>query len=236
MAGVRLNNVSKQFGDVVAVDSLLLDVGDQEFLVLLGPSGCGKSTVLRMIAGLETPTDGEIWIGDRCVNDIAPRDRDVAMVFQRYALYPHKSVQANIEFPLKARRPEGERANAAREAAAILGLVDFLHRKPGALSGGQRQRVALGRDCAPPRRLRHGRAAVEPRRKAARRERAELINLHQRLEATIVYVTHDQIEAMTMARASPCSTRACCSRWDRRKRCTTGRRTSSSRSSSAPRR
>ncbi|HWC66776.1 MAG TPA: ABC transporter ATP-binding protein [Acidimicrobiales bacterium] len=200
MAGVRLNNVTKQFGDVTAVDSLLLDIGDQEFLVLLGPSGCGKSTVLRMIAGLEQPTEGEIWIGERCVNDIAPRDRDVAMVFQSYALYPHKSVQANIEFPLKARGvPKGERANAAREAAAILGLVDFLHRKPAALSGGQRQRVALARAIV---RQPEVFAMDEPLSnldaKLRGETRAELISLHQRLEATIVYVTHDQVEAMTM--------------------------------------
>src|SRR5918998_5960818 len=146
MAGVRFDHVSKRFGDVVAVDDLDLQVEDREFLVLLGPSGCGKSTALRMIAGLEEPTEGAILIGDKRVDGVDPKDRDLAMVFQSYALYPHKSVRQNIEFPLRSRRtPPDERDRLVREAAAQLGLSDLLARKPRELSGGQRQRVALAR-------------------------------------------------------------------------------------------
>ena len=170
MAGVRLSNVSKRFGDVTAVDNVVLDIGDREFMVLLGPSGCGKSTLLRMIAGLEEASEGEIWIGDQQVNDVAPKLRDIAMVFQSYALYPHKTVQANIEFPLKARGVGSrERAHAAREAAQVLGLSELMHRKPGALSRrpapagrpGPRHRPQSGR-------VPDGRAAVEPGRQAPR--------------------------------------------------------------------
>jgi multiple sugar transport system ATP-binding protein len=192
--------VSKRFGEVTAVDELLLDVGDREFLVLLGPSGCGKSTVLRMIAGLEAPTSGEIFIGENRVNDVAPRDRDVAMVFQSYALYPNKTVQANIEFPLKARGVgRGERADAAKRAAALLGLDQLLHRKPGALSGGQRQRVAVARAIVrDPAVFCLDEPLSNLDAKLRGETRAQLIDLHQRLEATMVYVTHDQVEAMTM--------------------------------------
>jgi multiple sugar transport system ATP-binding protein len=201
MGGVRFEHVSKKFGDVTAVDDFDLEIHDREFLVLLGPSGCGKSTVLRMLAGLEIPSDGHISIGDTVIDDVEPRDRDIAMVFQSYALYPHKTVAANIEFPLKARGVDkAEREKAVDEAAGMLGLRELLNRKPGQLSGGQRQRVALARAVV-------RRPAVflmdEPLSnldaKLRGDTRAELISLHQRLEATILYVTHDQVEAMTMA-------------------------------------
>ena len=200
MAGVRLSNVTKRFDDNTAVDNVVLDIGDREFMVLLGPSGCGKSTLLRMVAGLEEPTEGEVWIGDKQVNGVAPKERDIAMVFQSYALYPHKTVQANIEFPLKARGvSRGERTHAARDAARMLGLSELMGRKPGQLSGGQRQRVALARAI-----VRNPAVFLmdEPLSnldaKLRGETRAELIALHQRVEGTFVYVTHDQVEAMTM--------------------------------------
>jgi multiple sugar transport system ATP-binding protein len=200
VAGVRLSNVTKRFDEVTAVDNVVLDVGDREFMVLLGPSGCGKSTLLRMIAGLEEPTEGEVWIGEKQVNGVPPKERDIAMVFQSYALYPHKTVQANIEFPLKARgASRGERAHAAKDAAGMLGLSELLGRKPGQLSGGQRQRVALARAI-----VRNPAVFLmdEPLSnldaKLRGETRAELIALHQRVEGTFVYVTHDQVEAMTM--------------------------------------
>src|SRR5437667_10309614 len=146
MGRVVLEHVTKRFGDVVAVDDLSLDVADEEFLVLLGPSGCGKTTALRMIAGLDEPSEGEIRIGDRVVNDVEPKDRDVAMVFQSYALYPHMTVRRNIEFPLRSRNvPTAERARLVADVAVGLGLTSLLDRKPAQLSGGQRQRVALAR-------------------------------------------------------------------------------------------
>ena len=200
MASVRLVGVSKHFGDVKAVDDVSLDIADRDFMILLGPSGCGKSTLLRTIAGLEDPTAGEVWIGDTLVNEIEPKDRDVAMVFQSYALYPHKTVQANIEFPLKVRGvAKEERTAAALHAAETLGLTPYLDRRPGALSGGQRQRVALARAIV-------RRPAVfcmdEPLSnldaKLRSETRAELVALHDRLNATFIYVTHDQVEAMTM--------------------------------------
>jgi multiple sugar transport system ATP-binding protein len=200
VAQVRLKNITKQFDGVTAVEDINIDIADREFMILLGPSGCGKSTLLRIIAGLEDPTDGEVWIGDQMVNDVLPKQRDVAMVFQSYALYPHKTVQENIEFPLKVRKvPQAERAAAAFEAAASLGLGEYVGRKPGALSGGQRQRVALARAIV-------RKPAVfcmdEPLSnldaKLRGETRAELIALHQRLNSTFVYVTHDQVEAMTM--------------------------------------
>jgi multiple sugar transport system ATP-binding protein len=201
VAAVTFEAVSKHFGDVVAVDRLDLEIPDREFLVLLGPSGCGKSTALRMIAGLEEPTDGTVRIGDRVVNGVAPKDRDVAMVFQSYALYPHKTVRQNIEFPLLPRGiDKPERHRLAEEAAHTLGLDGLLDRKPRELSGGQRQRVALARAIV-------RQASVflmdEPLSnldaKLRTHTRAELIELHARLGTTFVYVTHDQIEAMTMA-------------------------------------
>jgi multiple sugar transport system ATP-binding protein len=200
MGRVALEGVSKRFGDVAAVDDLTLDVADEEFLVLLGPSGCGKSTALRMIAGLEDPTAGTITIGDRVVNDVEAKDRDVAMVFQSYALYPHMTVRKNIEFPLRSRKvAASERAALVRDAASSLDLGDLLDRKPAQLSGGQRQRVALARAI-----VRRPQAFLmdEPLSnldaKLRVQTRAELVELQRRLSATIVYVTHDQVEAMTM--------------------------------------
>jgi multiple sugar transport system ATP-binding protein len=200
MGRVAFEGVSKRFGDVTAVRDLWLEVEDREFLVLLGPSGCGKSTALRMIAGLEEPTEGKIWIGDQIVNDIEPKNRDVAMVFQSYALYPHMTVERNIEFPLKSRNVDkAERVQLVRDAAAALGLEDLMHRKPAQLSGGQRQRVALARAI-----VRRPQAFLmdEPLSnldaKLRVQTRAELIELQRRLQTTVVYVTHDQVEAMTM--------------------------------------
>ena len=169
MGRVALEHVSKMFDDVAAVDDLSIDVADEEFLVLLGPSGCGKSTALRMIAGLEDPTGGTITIGDRVVNDVEPKDRDIAMVFQSYALYPHMTVRRNIEFPLRSRKvAAAERGRLVQDAAESLGLTEYLDRKPVQLSGGQRQRVAFGAgDRSPPAGVPDGRAAVEPRRQAA---------------------------------------------------------------------
>ncbi len=201
MAGVRFEHVTKRFGDVVAVDDLDLAVEDREFLVLLGPSGCGKSTALRMIAGLEEPTEGSIRIGDRRIDGVDPKDRDLSMVFQSYALYPHKSVRQNIEFPLRSRKvPGDERERLVGDVADQLGLTGLLDRKPRQLSGGQRQRVALARAIV-------RRPAVflmdEPLSnldaKMRTTTRAELVELHGRLGTTFVYVTHDQVEAMTMA-------------------------------------
>ncbi|HEX6312345.1 MAG TPA: ABC transporter ATP-binding protein [Acidimicrobiia bacterium] len=200
MGRVGFKGVTKRFGDVTAVDDLTLEITDQEFLVLLGPSGCGKSTALRMIAGLDEPTEGVIEIGDREVTDVEAKDRDVAMVFQSYALYPHMSVRRNIEFPLRSRRvAHDERDRRVAEAAGILGLGDLLNRKPAQLSGGQRQRVALARAI-----VRRPEAFLmdEPLSnldaKLRVQTRAELVELHRRLATTIVYVTHDQVEAMTM--------------------------------------
>jgi multiple sugar transport system ATP-binding protein len=204
VANVGLSGITKAFGEgaerVLAVDDVTLEIGHHEFMILLGPSGCGKSTLLRMIAGLETPTAGEVVIGERRVNEVEPKDRDVAMVFQSYALYPHKTVQANIEFPLKARGVDrSTRAAAAANAAEILGLTPYLKRKPGQLSGGQRQRVALARAI-----VRDASVFLmdEPLSnldaKLRGETRAELVDLHRRLDSTFVYVTHDQVEAMTM--------------------------------------
>jgi multiple sugar transport system ATP-binding protein len=200
MSGVVLEGVAKRFGSVVAVDDMTLEIHDQEFLVLLGPSGCGKSTVLRMIAGLEDPTEGTIRIGARNMTDVEPKDRDVAMVFQSYALYPHMTVERNIEFPLKSRNvPKEERRTLVAAAVSSLGLDDLLGRKPSELSGGQRQRVALARAI-----VRRPEAFLmdEPLSnldaKLRVQTRAELVELQRRLAATVIYVTHDQVEAMTM--------------------------------------
>ncbi|MEZ5169309.1 MAG: ABC transporter ATP-binding protein [Acidimicrobiia bacterium] len=200
MGQVELHGVTKRFDDVVAVDDMSLDVAERDFLVLLGPSGCGKSTALRMIAGLEDIDSGTVSIAGQVVNDVDARDRDTAMVFQTYALYPHMTVAANIEFPLKARKVDREeRAVLVKEAAATLGLSELMDRRPAQLSGGQRQRVALARAIV-------RRPAVflmdEPLSnldaKLRVQTRAELVDLHRRLEATVIYVTHDQVEAMTM--------------------------------------
>ena len=201
MADVCLENVTKVFpGGVKAVSALKLHVRDREFLVLVGPSGCGKSTILRMIAGLEDPSQGIIRIGGTVVNHVAPKDRDIAMVFQNYALYPHMTVHKNMAFGLKLRKYPGEEIHArVHKAARILGIEDLLDRKPAALSGGQRQRVALGRAI-----VRQPKAFLfdEPLSNLDARlrveMRAELSRLHQRLDTTMIYVTHDQVEAMTL--------------------------------------
>jgi multiple sugar transport system ATP-binding protein len=207
---VTFDEVTKRFGDVTAVDALSLEIRDREFMVVLGPSGCGKSTALRMIAGLETVTEGELRIGDTTVNDVEAKDRDIAMVFQSYALYPHMTVRDNIEVPLKTRAYEvdgetrklrkPERADRVADAARILGLGDLLDRKPGALSGGQRQRVALARAIVRrPEVFLMDEPLSNLDAKLRAQTRVELVELHRQLGTTIVYVTHDQVEAMTMA-------------------------------------
>jgi multiple sugar transport system ATP-binding protein len=200
MAGVLLDHVTKKFGEVTAVSDLNIQIQDREFLVLVGPSGCGKSTALRMIAGLEEITGGDIYIGDRRVNDVAPKDRDIAMVFQSYALYPHMSVYDNMAFGLKLRkRPRQEIERRVKEAADLLGLQNLLQRKPKQLSGGQRQRVALGRAIVrEPQVFLMDEPLSNLDAKLRVETRAGLIKLHQRLQTTTVYVTHDQVEAMTM--------------------------------------
>jgi multiple sugar transport system ATP-binding protein len=213
VASLTFEGVTKRFDDVVAVDALDLEIRDGEFMVLLGPSGCGKTTALRMIAGLEEITEGRLYIGDRVVNDVDPARRDVSMVFQSYALYPHMTVRRNIESPLLVRKyrvdgdgapprklTKAERAARVDEAARVLGLTELLDRKPAALSGGQRQRVALARAFV-------GRpqaylmdeplSNLDAKLRAA--TRLELVDLHRRVQTTVVYVTHDQVEAMTMA-------------------------------------
>jgi multiple sugar transport system ATP-binding protein len=201
LAEVRFENVTKQFGDTIAVNNLSLEIPDREFLVLVGPSGCGKSTALRLLSGLEELTEGNIYIGERLVNNIPPKDRNIAMVFQSYALYPHMSVYDNMAFGLSLRKvPKADIDRRVKEAAHILGIEDLLKRKPRQLSGGQRQRVALGRAI-----VREPAAFLldEPLSnldaKLRVQTRAELSKLHQRLGTTFIYVTHDQIEAMTMA-------------------------------------
>ncbi|MCD6165397.1 sn-glycerol-3-phosphate ABC transporter ATP-binding protein UgpC [bacterium] len=201
MAEVRVKNVTKVFEkNVVAVDNVTLDVKDKEFIVLVGPSGCGKSTFLRMIAGLEEVTSGEIYIEDRLVNDVPPKDRDIAMVFQNYALYPHMTVYNNMAFGLKLRKyPKEEIRRRVLEAAEILGIQDLLNRKPKALSGGQRQRVAVGRAIVrKPKVFLFDEPLSNLDAKLRVQMRTEIIKLHNRLEATMIYVTHDQVEAMTM--------------------------------------
>jgi len=192
--------MSKKYGEVTAVNDLNIQVRDKEFLVLVGPSGCGKSTALRMIAGLEEITGGDLYIGDRRVNDVAPKDRDIAMVFQSYALYPHMSVYDNMAFGLKLRkRPKQEIDRRVKEAAELLGLQNLLQRKPKQLSGGQRQRVALGRAIVrEPQVFLMDEPLSNLDAKLRVETRAGLIKLHQRLQTTTVYVTHDQTEAMTM--------------------------------------
>jgi multiple sugar transport system ATP-binding protein len=201
MARVVLDHVTKVFGsDVVAVDDVSLEVRDGEFMVLVGPSGCGKSTILRIVAGLEEVTAGEVSIGDRQVTDLPSKDRDIAMVFQNYALYPHMTVEQNLSFGLRLRKtPKAERNERVLDAARILGLEPLMERKPGELSGGQRQRVAMGRAM-----VREPAAFLmdEPLSnldaKLRVQMRAELTRLHERLGTTTLYVTHDQVEAMTL--------------------------------------
>ncbi|MGH9093210.1 MAG: ABC transporter ATP-binding protein, partial [Acidimicrobiales bacterium] len=200
MGRVVLQGVTKRYGDILALDALDLTVDDGELLVLLGPSGCGKTTALRLVAGLEELDGGSISIGDSVVDDVEPRERDIAMVFQTYALYPHLTVARNIEFPLRQRRtPHDERDRRVREVARTLGLEPYLGRKPGQLSGGQRQRVALARAI-----VRQPEAFLmdEPLSNldAALRvqTRADIVALQERLGTTTLYVTHDQVEAMTM--------------------------------------
>ncbi len=200
MAGVTLNHVYKKFGNVIAVNDANLDIKDKEFVVLVGPSGCGKSTTLRMVAGLEEITDGTISIGDKVVNDVPPKDRDIAMVFQNYALYPHMDVYNNMAFGLKLRKfAKAEIDRRVKEAARILGIENLLDRKPKALSGGQRQRVALGRAIVrEPKVFLMDEPLSNLDAKLRVQMRSELSKLHNRLQTTIIYVTHDQTEAMTM--------------------------------------
>ncbi|MBA3796671.1 MAG: sn-glycerol-3-phosphate ABC transporter ATP-binding protein UgpC [Chloroflexi bacterium] len=200
MASVTFDQVWKRYGEVVAVRELNLDIRDGEFLVLVGPSGCGKTTSLRMIAGLETISDGDVKIGDRVVNDLEPRDRDVAMVFQSYALYPHMTVRDNLAFGLKLRKfPKAEIERRVGEAARMTELANLLDRKPKELSGGQRQRVALGRAIVrEPAVFLMDEPLSNLDAKLRVATRAEIALLHQRLKTTTVYVTHDQVEAMTM--------------------------------------
>jgi multiple sugar transport system ATP-binding protein len=200
MAEVTLHHLQKSYGTVRVIEDLNLAIEDREFMVLVGPSGCGKSTALRMIAGLEEVTGGTIEIGDRVVNDVPPKNRDIAMVFQSYALYPHMSVRENLEFGLKIRKtPKDERARRVDEAAQILGITPFLDRKPKQLSGGQRQRVALGRAIVrKPAVFLFDEPLSNLDAKLRVQMRAEISKLQKRLQTTTVYVTHDQVEAMTM--------------------------------------
>jgi multiple sugar transport system ATP-binding protein len=200
MAEVRLENVCKNFDEVVAVDNFNMSIEDKEFVVLVGPSGCGKTTTLRMIAGLETITSGKISIGDRIINRLPAKERNIAMVFQNYALYPHMSVFQNMAFSLEMRkRPKGEIKQRVQEAADILGIGPLLNRKPKQLSGGQRQRVAVGRAIVrKPEVFLFDEPLSNLDAKLRVQMRVELKKLHERLATTAVYVTHDQIEAMTM--------------------------------------
>ena len=202
MASVSLKNIFKIYpGDVTAVSNFCLEIEDKEFIVLVGPSGCGKSTTLRMVAGLEEISKGELYIGERLVNDVAPKDRDIAMVFQNYALYPHMTVFDNMAFGLKLRKtPKAEIKSRVEEAAKILDIAHLLNRKPKALSGGQRQRVALGRAIIrEPKVFLFDEPLSNLDAKLRVAMRTEITKLHHRLQTTFIYVTHDQTEAMTMA-------------------------------------
>ena len=200
MAGVTYDHVVKKFGDVVAVNDLNFKIDDKEFLVLVGPSGCGKTTALRCLAGLEDITSGKIKIGNRVVNEVAPKDRDIAMVFQSYALYPHMSVFDNLAFGLKlSKTPKDEIKRRVEEAAKILNIEELLNRKPRALSGGQRQRVAVGRAIVrKPQVFLFDEPLSNLDAKLRVQMRAEITKLHHNLKTTFIYVTHDQVEAMTM--------------------------------------
>ena len=201
MASVTFDHVYKRFGDVIAVNDLNIQIQDKEFLVLVGPSGCGKTTALRCLAGLEDISEGRILIGDQVVNDVAPKDRDIAMVFQSYALYPHMSVYDNMAFGLKLRKmPRDEIRTRVNNAAKILGIEQLLDRKPRQLSGGQRQRVAVGRAIVrEPKVFLFDEPLSNLDAKLRVETRANISKLHQQLQTTFIYVTHDQIEAMTMA-------------------------------------
>lgn len=201
MASLSMKSIKKVYaGGVTAVQDFNLDVADKEFIIFVGPSGCGKSTTLRMIAGLEEITDGELYIGDRLVNDVEPKDRDIAMVFQNYALYPHMTVYDNMAFGLKLRKtPKAEIDKRVQEAAKILGIEVLLDRKPKALSGGQRQRVAMGRAIVrEPKVFLMDEPLSNLDAKLRVQMRVEISKLHRRLQTTIIYVTHDQVEAMTL--------------------------------------
>ncbi len=201
MAEVKVINFFKRYGEVDAVSNLSLDIKDKEFVVLCGPSGCGKSTTLRMIAGLEDISSGELYIGDKLVNSVAPKDRDIAMVFQNYALYPHMTVFQNMAFGLKLKKvPQREIQQRVEEAAKVVGLEPYLKRKPGTLSGGQRQRVALGRAIVRnPRVFLFDEPLSNLDAKLRVQMRMEISRLQRKLGVTTIYVTHDQTEAMTMA-------------------------------------
>jgi len=200
MAEVTLEHIKKTYGPVTVIEDLSLEIRDKEFMVLVGPSGCGKSTALRMIAGLEEISGGTISIGGRVVNDVPPKDRDIAMVFQSYALYPHMTVRGNLEFGLKIRKtPRAEMDRMVNEAAGILGITEYLDRKPKQLSGGQRQRVALGRAIVRnPAVFLFDEPLSNLDAKLRVQMRAEITKLQKSLQTTTVYVTHDQVEAMTM--------------------------------------
>ena len=201
MARVELKDLSKSWGNAVGVKQMSLDIADGEFLVLLGPSGCGKTTTMRMVAGLEDPSTGEVWIGDRCVNGLEPKDRDVAMVFQSYGLYPNMTVEENISFPLRIRGMPGAQIRpAVLKAAAQVELTDFLDRRPKELSGGQRQRVALARAIVrQPKVFLMDEPLSNLDAKLRVTMRSHIKHLHHTLGVTTIYVTHDQIEAMTLA-------------------------------------
>lgn len=201
MASLKLNNIMKRYSNgMVAVSEFNLDIEDKEFIIFVGPSGCGKSTTLRMIAGLEEISDGELYIGDKLMNDVAPKDRDIAMVFQNYALYPHMTVYDNMAFGLKLRKtPKAEIEKRVNEAARILAIENLLDRRPKALSGGQRQRVAMGRAIVrEPQVFLMDEPLSNLDAKLRVQMRTEITKLHQRLQTTFVYVTHDQTEAMTL--------------------------------------
>ena len=201
MASLKLNNIMKKYSNgLVAVSDFNLDIADKEFIIFVGPSGCGKSTTLRMIAGLEEITDGELYIGDKLMNDVAPKDRDIAMVFQNYALYPHMTVYDNMAFGLKLRKtPKAEIEKRVNEAARILAIENLLDRRPKALSGGQRQRVAMGRAIVrEPQVFLMDEPLSNLDAKLRVQMRTEITKLHQNLQTTFIYVTHDQTEAMTL--------------------------------------
>ncbi len=201
MAAIRLDNISKRWGNFVGVDAFDLEIADQEFLVLLGPSGCGKTTTMRMVAGLEQATEGDIYIGDRLVNKLEPKDRDVAMVFQSYGLYPNMTVYENIRFPLKVRKVDtATHDERVMRASSMVELNEFLHRKPAELSGGQRQRVALARAIVrEPTVFLMDEPLSNLDAKLRVSTRAQIKNLQHTLNTTTIYVTHDQVEAMTLA-------------------------------------